>query len=180
MNSLDATDVTPIDDESPADKADVAKNKLVRDSFTIPKAEYAALNELKQRATRLTQPAKKSEILRAGIALLKSLSDKAFLDALAAVPNLKTGRPKKDGEGDDDSAAKVGKRVRDKTVPRPAAGAAKGADKAANKPAKAAKPAKADKAAKAERPAKSLTKAGKPVDPAKRAARVAAKAQTKA
>ena len=174
MNSLDATDVTPIDDESPEDKADVAKAKLVRDSFTIPKAEYAALNELKQRATRLTQPAKKSEILRAGIALLKSLSDKAFLDALAAVPNLKTGRPKKDGEGDDDSAAKVGKRVRDKTVPRPAAGAAKGADKAANKAAKPAKAAKADK------PAKSLTKAGKPVDPAKRAARVAAKAQTKA
>ena len=40
-----------------AEKSDAPKNKLVRDSFTIPKAEYAVLNELKQRATRLTRPA---------------------------------------------------------------------------------------------------------------------------
>ncbi|MFO1337976.1 MAG: hypothetical protein U1F53_07020 [Burkholderiaceae bacterium] len=178
MNSLDAANAAPADDDTPTDPAELAKAKLVRDSFTIPKAEYAALNELKQRATRLTQPAKKSEILRAGIALLKSLSDKAFLDALAAVPNLKTGRPKKDGEADDESAAKVGKRVRDKTVPRLAAGGAKAADKA-SKPAKADKPAKPAKADKAAKPAKSVTKTGKPVDPAKKAARVAAKAQTK-
>ena len=31
MNSLDATDLASIDDESPEDKADVAKAKLVRD-----------------------------------------------------------------------------------------------------------------------------------------------------
>ena len=70
------------------------KNKLVRDSFTIPKSEYAVLNGLKQRAANLTRPAKKSELLRAGIKALDGMSDKAFLAALAGVPSLKTGRPK--------------------------------------------------------------------------------------
>jgi hypothetical protein len=77
-----------------AAKAEKAKKpKLVRDSFTIPKAEYLVLDELKQRATRLTRPAKKSELLRAGIKALAALSDAAFLTALEQVPAIKTGRP---------------------------------------------------------------------------------------
>lgn len=71
----------------------IKKPKLVRDSFTIPKPEYLVLDELKQRATRLTRPAKKSELLRAGIKMLAALSDAAFLTALAQVPAIKTGRP---------------------------------------------------------------------------------------
>ena len=69
------------------------KPKLVRDSFTIPKAEYVVLEDLKQRAVKLTRPAKKSELLRAAIKTLAALSDAAFLTALAQVPALKTGRP---------------------------------------------------------------------------------------
>lgn len=72
-----------------------AKVKLVRDGFTIPAAEYAVLGELKQRALAAAHPAKKSELLRAGIKLLAALSDEAFLAALAAVPAVKTGRPGK-------------------------------------------------------------------------------------
>jgi hypothetical protein len=69
------------------------KPKLVRDSFTIPKAEYVVLEELKQRATTLTRSTKKSELLRAGIKALAALSDAAFLTALEQVPAIKTGRP---------------------------------------------------------------------------------------
>jgi hypothetical protein len=72
------------------------KPKLVRDSFTIPKAEYGALDELKLRAVKLAQPAKKSELLRAGIKALTGMPDAAFLEALKAVPAIKTGRPKKE------------------------------------------------------------------------------------
>ncbi len=71
----------------------VKKPKLVRDSFTIPKAEYAAIEALKLRAGQLSTSAKKSEILRAGIKALSAMSDTALLAALAAVPALKTGRP---------------------------------------------------------------------------------------
>ena len=69
------------------------KPKLVRDSFTIPKAEYAVLESLKLRAAKLARPSKKSEVLRAGIGALSAMSDKALVAALNAVPSLKTGRP---------------------------------------------------------------------------------------
>jgi hypothetical protein len=75
--------------------AKLKKPKLVRDSFTFPKDEYQAIAGLKQKALGLKHSAKKSEILRAGLKLLSSLSDKAFLAALANVPALKTGRPAK-------------------------------------------------------------------------------------
>jgi len=71
------------------------KPKLVRDSFTIPKAEYSVLEELKQRAGKLGNQAKKSELLRAGIKALAAMADSAFLAALKAVPAVKTGRPAK-------------------------------------------------------------------------------------
>ncbi|UUZ75748.1 hypothetical protein LP414_29645 [Polaromonas sp. P1(28)-13] len=51
------------------------------------------LDDLKQRAAKLTRPAKKSELLRAGIKALAALSDAAFLTALEQVPAIKTGRP---------------------------------------------------------------------------------------
>lgn len=70
------------------------KPKLVRDSFTIPKDEYAVIETLKQRAAALAQPIKKSELLRAGLKVLAGMSDAALRDALKAVPLLKTGRPK--------------------------------------------------------------------------------------
>ena len=69
------------------------KHKLVRDSFTIPKAEYTVLDDLKQRAAKLMRSAKKSELLRAGIKALAAMSDTEFLNALKQVPAIKTGRP---------------------------------------------------------------------------------------
>lgn len=78
---------------TPDKAAKPKKPKLVRDSFTIPKAEYLVLEGLKQRAAQLTRPAKKSEVLRAGIKALAALSDAAFLMALEQVPAIKTGRP---------------------------------------------------------------------------------------
>lgn len=79
----------------PAKPSKVKKPKLVRDSFTIPKDEYGVLAELKQRCVKLEHPAKKSELLRAGIKALAGMSDKSLLAALKAVPSIKTGRPKK-------------------------------------------------------------------------------------
>jgi hypothetical protein len=158
-----------------AAQAEAPKTKLVRDSFTIPKAEYVSLNELKQRATRLTQPAKKSEILRAGIELLKGLPDQAFLTALAAVPSLKTGRPKKAGaQESEEPGEKIKRHVKDKTARRGsrAKGAAAGAkpDRAAARAARvAAKPQKA--AARADKPTK-------PEKLAAKAAKAAAKGRS--
>lgn len=80
---------------SPEGVAKSPKVKLVRDSFTIPRSEYLTLHSLKERLVKLTRPAKKSEVLRAGIGLLATLDDRALLAAIEAVPAIKTGRPKK-------------------------------------------------------------------------------------
>lgn len=71
------------------------KPKMVRDSFTCPKTEYVVLDALKQRAVKLSHPIKKGELLRAGIKALIAMPNAAFLQALQAVPPIKTGRPKK-------------------------------------------------------------------------------------
>jgi hypothetical protein len=92
---------SPVVRKSPAVKTAAAKPakdkkpKLVRDSFTFPKAEYEVLEAMKQRATKLKVTVKKTELLRAGIKSLAALGDAAFLSAIAAVPSLKTGRPAK-------------------------------------------------------------------------------------
>jgi len=78
-----------------ATETKLKKPKLIRDSFTFPKDEYQAIAGLKLKALGLKHSAKKSEILRAGLKLLSSLNDKAFLAALTKVPALKTGRPAK-------------------------------------------------------------------------------------
>ncbi len=71
------------------------KKKMERDSFTMPKDEYVQFSTLKKRLEVLGQPAKKSELLRAGIKLLTKMSDAQLKEALLSVPIIKTGRPKK-------------------------------------------------------------------------------------
>jgi hypothetical protein len=134
------------------------KPKLVRDSFTIPKAEFAAIETLKTRAIALGTSVKKSELLRAGLMALQGLNDAAFKAALSAVPTLKTGRPtgtekkpeapkkpvaKTAAKPAVKAAAKVATKPQAKPVAKPAVKAAV-AKKVAAKPAakKAAAPAK--------------------------------------
>lgn len=90
-----AAKAAPAPKPAAPEAAKPVKLKLVRDGFTIPASEYAVLGELKQRALAAGHPAKKSELLRAGIKLLAALSDKTLLAALAKVPAVKTGRPGK-------------------------------------------------------------------------------------
>jgi hypothetical protein len=80
-----------VDDKKP--KSD--KVKMERDSFTMPKDEYAQIALLKARLTSMGQPAKKSELLRAGIKLLAAMSDNTLKTTLAKIPVIKTGRPNK-------------------------------------------------------------------------------------
>lgn len=120
-----------------ADKTSPKKPKLVRDSFTIPKNEYAAIDALKSRAIALGTSVKKSELLRAGLVALQGLSDAAYKAALSAVPTLKTGRPAGDGADKPAPAKPVKKKAPAKSAaPAPApAPADKVADKAVGKAA---------------------------------------------
>lgn len=87
----------PVAKVAPVKPAKLKKPKMVRDSFTFPKAEYAVLEGLKMRAAKLGSPAKKTELLRAGIKAIAAMQDATFVAALKSVPSLKTGRPAKAG-----------------------------------------------------------------------------------
>lgn len=76
-------------------KVKTPKLKMERDSFTMPKAEYAKFSVLKERLAKLGQPAKKSELLRAGVMQLAAMTDAALKAAMSKVPTIKTGRPNK-------------------------------------------------------------------------------------
>ena len=77
------------------EKEKTPKLKMERDSFTMPKAEYAQFYVLKERLAKLGQPVKKSELLRAGIMQLTAMTDAALKSTMSKVPAIKTGRPKK-------------------------------------------------------------------------------------
>ncbi len=71
------------------------KPKLIRDSFTVPEADYALFATLKQRALAAGVEVKKSEILRAAVVALANLNDPELIKAFGLVERIKTGRPKK-------------------------------------------------------------------------------------
>ena len=71
------------------------KQKLVRDSFTMPQADFDLVDQLKARALAMMRPAKKSELLRAGLHALNALSDAHLKAVLSGLTPLKPGRPKK-------------------------------------------------------------------------------------
>ena len=68
--------------------------RLVRDSFTMPEAEYAVLAQAKQACLKAGVEVKKSELLRIGVALLGRMDAAALKKALAGLPIIKTGRPR--------------------------------------------------------------------------------------
>lgn len=71
------------------------KEKVVRDSFTMPKSEYQKIAEIKEASLMAGLVVKKSEVLRAGLKLLSELNAAQLKRALAGLEKIKTGRPNK-------------------------------------------------------------------------------------
>lgn len=83
----------PVVAEVKAPKPD--KVKLIRDSFTMPRDDWALIQQLKDRALDFKRPVKKSELLRAGLQALMKLDNAQLQAALEGLRPLKLGRPKK-------------------------------------------------------------------------------------
>jgi hypothetical protein len=71
------------------------KEKVVRDSFTMPKSDYEKIAVLKQTCLDAGVAVKKSELVRAGLLLLASATSEQLIGAVSAVETVKTGRPAK-------------------------------------------------------------------------------------
>ncbi|MEX3979816.1 hypothetical protein AB4Y45_12670 [Paraburkholderia sp. EG287A] len=86
---------------APAEKVKakrVKKDKVVRDSFTMPKTDYQRIALLKRKCLEAGVAVRKSEILRAGLQLLEAAPQKRLLAAIEALETVKTGRPAKGDE----------------------------------------------------------------------------------
>lgn len=70
------------------------KDKLIRDSFTLPREDFELIALLKDRALDFKRPTKKSELLRAGLQALAGLDQTRLRASLEALRPLKAGRPK--------------------------------------------------------------------------------------
>jgi hypothetical protein len=71
----------------------VKKEKVVRDSFTMPKSDYAKIATLKEKCQKNGVRVKKSELLRAALAMLDAAPEKRLVEAIKALETVKTGRP---------------------------------------------------------------------------------------
>ncbi|HTS21702.1 MAG TPA: hypothetical protein VMN79_07800 [Casimicrobiaceae bacterium] len=71
----------------------LAFDKVIRDSFTMPAADYGRIEALKNRCIGLGVAMKKSELLRAGLAALQRLPDDGLMQIVGSVDSVKTGRP---------------------------------------------------------------------------------------
>ena len=89
----------PVDHLAPAekkkDKHKARKSKLVRDSFTMPEEEYAALGEMKKACINAGVAVKKSELLRVAVSLLRRMDMPDLQQALDGLTPVKAGRPRK-------------------------------------------------------------------------------------
>lgn len=74
------------------------KERVIRDSFTMPKSDYELLAELKKRAIKLGLSATKSELVRAGLRSLTQLSDERLTGVIEKLDKVKTGRPAQSAE----------------------------------------------------------------------------------
>jgi len=81
----------------PAKPKKPAKVKVIRDSFTMPEADFAIIDRIKLRAIEWKQPVKKSEVLRAALYALGALPDAQVKKLLSGLTPVKKGRPNTQG-----------------------------------------------------------------------------------
>ncbi|SDR61748.1 hypothetical protein [Paraburkholderia tuberum] len=98
-SATNARTATPVEAPPPCvvrhRRKQVGREKVVRDTFTMPRADYEKIAVLKQRCLDAGVDVKKSELLRAALLLLESEPTKRLLAAVTAVEPVKTGRPPK-------------------------------------------------------------------------------------
>ncbi len=69
------------------------KQKVIRDSFTLPLRDYELIATIRQRCLKLAVNATKSEVIRAGLHIQMSLSDEELIFVMERLEKVKTGRP---------------------------------------------------------------------------------------
>lgn len=77
-----------------AKKESVGDSAIIRETFSMPPSDSDLIDQLRQRSAAQGVMLNRSEILRAGLAALGTLSDAKLVEIGNQVPKMKTGRPK--------------------------------------------------------------------------------------
>lgn len=70
-------------------------DSVIRDTFSMPKNDYALIDKIKVKALKQQTMVTKSEIIRAGLIFLDSVPSTELKDLLRKVVRIKTGRKSK-------------------------------------------------------------------------------------
>ncbi len=71
----------------------IAVGKVVRDSFSMPEAEYRTVAAVQKRMIKKEKVVSKSEVVRAAFSLLNKLGDKELIEIFDSLPKVRPGRP---------------------------------------------------------------------------------------
>jgi hypothetical protein len=71
----------------------IAVGKVVRDSFSMPEAEYRTVAAVQKRMIKKEKVVSKSEVVRAAFAVLNKLNDKELVELFDSLPKVRPGRP---------------------------------------------------------------------------------------
>jgi hypothetical protein len=75
-------------------KESIGDSAIIRETFSMPPSDSDLIDQLRQRSAAQGLMLNRSEILRAGLAALSTLSDAKLVEIGNRVPKMKTGRPK--------------------------------------------------------------------------------------
>ena len=84
---------TSLQTEEPPISKSSSEQKVVRDAFTMPAEDHDLFTEIQRKCISLGMVVTKSEIVRAGLKHLSSVSENNLEEIIKAVPKIKTGRP---------------------------------------------------------------------------------------
>lgn len=82
----------PISSTSEA-KEQVSKERVIRDSFTLPSGDYELIAAIRQRCLSSALNATKSEVIRAGLHALLEMPEEELIRLVSNLEKVKTGRP---------------------------------------------------------------------------------------
>ena len=69
------------------------KERVIRDSFTLPSRDYELITAVRQRCLNSAVNVNKSEVIRAGLHALMEMPEEDLLDLVNNLEKVKTGRP---------------------------------------------------------------------------------------
>ena len=69
-------------------------SEIIRDTFTLLKSDSALILQIKKKCLMKGVETSKSELVRAGVALLAKLPEKKLIELLSTLPKAKVGRRK--------------------------------------------------------------------------------------